>query len=68
MSCFDMPMPLSITCRYAVGPSRSTRTRTRPPVGVYFAALVTRLTMTCVSRVASPSTAMGSSRTASSSE
>ena len=48
-----MPTPLSRTRITASSPSRLTVIRMSPPVSVYFAALLSRLTTTCSSRAGS---------------
>ena len=59
-----MPMPLSRTAIVAHRrPRRRRCSSIRPPSGVYLAALLSRLPITCASRTASPLTRSGSSGT-----
>ena len=55
-----MPTPLSRTRITASSPSWLTVIRMSPPVSVYFAALLSRLTTTCSMRAGSASTQIGS--------
>ena len=55
-----MPTPLSRTRITASSPSWLTVIRMSPPVSVYFAALLSRLTTTCSIRAGSASTQIGS--------
>src|ERR1043166_1678549 len=48
-----MPMPWSLTCNIAWSPSRFTLMAMAALAGVYFTALMTRLTMTCSTRLRS---------------
>ncbi len=54
-----MPTPLSRTRTTASSPSRSTVIRTSPPMSLYFAALLSRLTTTCPIRSGSAWTQIG---------
>ena len=55
------PTPLSATSTNALSPSARSRSASVPPCGVYLAALLSRLLMTCASRVASAFTNSGAS-------
>jgi len=51
-----MPTPVSVTCSTASGPARLVEMVTRPPAGVNFSALVSRLVITWCSQRGSAST------------
>ena len=55
-----MPIPVSATRMTASSPSHRTVIVTLPPAGVYFTALVSRLSMTWAIRVSSAFTHTGS--------